>query len=77
MAEPVGEWKFRIDAAEAEREALRSELAARHAAALEAEASALEARLAAADAEILRLRGKVNKLIELLVEPELPGPPPV
>ena len=77
VAEPVGEWKFRIDAAQRENEALRAELAARHAAALEAEASDLEARLAAADAEIRRLRAKVNTLLTLLVEPELPGSPPV
>ena len=56
MAEPpVGEWKFRLDAAGAETERLRFELAT-------------------AEAEIRRLRGKVNKLLELLVEPELPGP---
>lgn len=52
MADPAGEWKFRLAAAYRETEALRFELAAREAAALEAETAALEAKLADAEAEI-------------------------
>ena len=65
MADPAGEWKFRLAAAYRETEALRFELAAR-------EAAALEAKLADAEAEIRRLRAKVNALLQLLAEPEPP-----
>ncbi len=74
MADPAGEWKFRLAAAYRETEALRFELAAREAAALEAETAALEAKLADAEAKIRRLRAKVNALLQLLAEPE-PEPP--
>jgi uncharacterized protein YicC (UPF0701 family) len=75
MVDPAGEWKFRLDAAQRETEALRSQLAAQEAAALEAEAAALNAKLTTAEAEIRRLRAKVNALLELLAEPEEPAPP--
>lgn len=69
MAEPpVGEWKFRLDAAGAETERLRFELIARDAAAAGAETERLRFELAAARAEIERLRRKVNASLAALAE---------
>lgn len=74
--EPTGEWKFRLEAAQRELEALRSEVAARATVALEAEVVDLQTKLARAQAEIRRLRAKVNGLLALVAEPEPEPEPP-
>lgn len=67
--EPTDAWRDRLAANEQEIRAIRTEV--------DAHIGALEAKLAAAEAENLRLRAKVNALLELLDEPEEPAPPSV
>ncbi len=67
--EPPDHWRDRLAANEQEIRAIRTEV--------DAHVTSLEAKLAAAEAENLRLRAKVNALLELLAEPEEPAPPSV
>lgn len=64
--EPTDAWRDRLAANEQEIRAIRTEV--------DAHVGALEAKLAAAEAENLRLRAKVNALLELLAETP-PQPP--
>ena len=58
--EPTDRWQDRLAAHDREILAIRTEV--------DAHVGALEAKLAAAAAENLRLRAKVNALLELLAE---------
>lgn len=66
MVEPPDGWAERLAAHEQKILAIRTEV--------DAHVTTLEAKLAAAQAENLRLRAKVNTLLELLAEPEEPAP---
>jgi hypothetical protein len=62
--EPPDHWRERLDAHEQKILAIRTEV--------DAHVTSLEAKLAAAEAENLRLRAKVNALLELLAETDPP-----
>ena len=62
--EPTDRWQDRLAAHDREILAIRTEV--------DAHVGALEAKLAAAEAENLRLRAKVNALLELLAETDPP-----
>ena len=64
MVEPTDDWRARAAANEQETRAIRTEV--------DAHVTTLEAKLAAVEAENLRLRAKVNALLELLAEADPP-----
>jgi len=64
MVEPTDDWRARAAANEQEIRAIRTEV--------DAHVTTLEAKLAAVEAENLRLRAKVNALLELLAEADPP-----